>query len=81
VRLGDEGEGAVCVNRDDNGDDQTDIVLGSLIEFLSEVRNGNTVLTESGADGGLGSSFSGGKLKFDITGNFLSHNYIPPNVV
>ena len=54
--LGDKGEGTVGVDGDDDGDDQTDIVLGALVEFLGEAGDVNTVLTEGGADGGSGSN-------------------------
>ena len=60
--LRDEGEGTVGLDRDDDGNDQTDVILRSLVEFLREVGDGYTVLTEGGTYGRLGSSFSGGKL-------------------
>ena len=53
--LGDEGEGAVGVHGDDNGDDQAGLLGGALIELLAEARDVHAVLTQRRADRRRGS--------------------------
>ena len=48
--LGDEGEGAVGVDGDDDRDDQADIVLRALVELLAEARDIDAVLAQGRAD-------------------------------
>ena len=51
-RLGDEGERAVRVDRDDHRDDQVaSSALGLRVELLAELHDVDAVLTERGADG------------------------------
>ena len=71
--LGDECEGTVRINGDDDGDDKSHVILCSFVEFLGEYGDCDTVLTESRTDRRLRSSLAGGKLKFDVTYNFLCH--------
>ena len=65
--LGDECEGTVCVNSDNNGDDKADVILCSFVEFLGENRDSHAVLTECRTYGRLGSCFTCRALQFDIT--------------
>ena len=46
--LGDEAEALVLVNRDHNGNDHSLLTCGTGIEFLRELYDVDTVLTESG---------------------------------
>ncbi len=45
-RLGDEGEGAVGIHRNDHGDDHTHVVLGTLIKLLGKGGNVDTMLAQ-----------------------------------
>ena len=71
--LGDEREGTVGVNGDHHGDDQVAFVLGALIEFLGELHDVDTVLTQSGANRGSRSCLTGGNLQLNQTSYFLCH--------
>ena len=71
--LGDEGEAAVCIDGDDNGDLVALHVLGPCIEFLDECCDIHTVLTQSRADRGRSGCLSGVDLKFDNASYFLCH--------
>ena len=72
--LGDEGEAAVGVNRDDNRDLEAGLILGTLVEFLDELGNVNAVLAKSRADRGRSGCLCGGNLQLDITCYFLCHD-------
>ena len=63
--LSNEGEGTVCINCDNYRNDKTDIVLGSLIEFLGECHDIYTVLTECRANRGSRCSLTCCDLKLD----------------
>ena len=65
--LGNEREGTVGINGDHDGDDQVAFVLGTLIEFLGELHDVDTVLTQSGANRGSRSCLTGGNLQLDQT--------------
>lgn len=41
------GEGAVSVDRDDDGDDHAHLVLGTLVELLGERHDVDALLTQS----------------------------------
>ena len=73
LRLGDEGEAAVCVNGDDNRDLETNLILGALVEVLNELRDVDAVLTQSGAYRGRSGCLAGVDLQSDITCYFLCH--------
>ena len=79
--LGQYGVSIPNFTKEFNGDDKTDVVLGSLVEFLRENGDRHTVLTQSGTYGRLRSCLTCGQLELDIAHNFLSHNKFPPNVV
>ena len=72
--LGDEGEGAVGVNRDNDRDLKTSLILGTLVEFLDELGNVDAVLAESRADRGRRSCLCSRDLQLDITCYFLCHD-------
>lgn len=72
--LGDEGEGTVSVNRDNDRDLKTSLILGTLVEFLDELRNVDAVLAESRADRGRRSCLCSGDLQLDIACYFLCHD-------
>ena len=61
--LADEGEAAVGINSDDNGDHETHIALGALVEILGELTDINAVLAECGANRGSRSCLTGGNLE------------------
>ena len=44
--FGDKGEGAVCIDGDDNGNNVSHIVFGSLVELLGKSHDVDAVLTE-----------------------------------
>ena len=50
--LGDEGEAAVGVHGDDDGDHHAHVALGALVKVLGELTDVDAVLAQSGADGG-----------------------------
>ena len=77
-RLGDEGEGTVSVHGDDNGNDETHVILGALVEFLRESSDVHAMLAQSGANRGSGSRLACGDLQFYITSNLLCHGVAPP---
>ena len=58
---------------DDNGNDETHVILGALVELLGECLNVDTVLAQSGADRGCGGRFACRNLQLYITNNFLCH--------
>lgn len=66
----------VGIHRDNNGNDHADVVLRALVEFFCKYGDGNTVLTERGADRRLGSRLAGRDLQLDIAYNFLCHDSI-----
>ena len=72
-RLGDEGEGAVSIHRNDHGDDHTHVVLGALIKFLGKGGNVDTMLAQGRTDRGRRGCLACGNLQFYITSNFLCH--------
>ena len=72
--LGDEGEGAVSVNSDDNGDDHAHLVLGTLVELLGERHDVDALLTQSRTNRGSRSCLAGGDLQLDVASDFLCHN-------
>ena len=58
--LGDESEGTVSVDGDDDGDDHAHVVLGPLIEFLGESGDVHAMLAQSGANRGAGVALPAG---------------------
>ena len=58
-------ERTVCINGDDDRDNQADIILCALIEFLRERHNVHTVLTQRRTDRGCRGCFSGGDLQLN----------------
>src|SRR5699024_10047442 len=79
--LGYESERVVCVNRDNDGDNHTHVVLCAFVEFLRERHDVDAVLTESRSDGRCRCCFAGGDLKLNKTYNLLSHLFAPPKFV
>ena len=65
--LGDEGERAVSVNRDDNRNDHAGIVLGALVELLGESHDVDAVLAESRTYRGSRGCLACGNLELDIS--------------
>ena len=63
----------IGVNGDDNGDDKTHVIFGTLVELFGEVRDRHTVRTESRSHGRSGSCLARGELKLDIADYFLCH--------
>ena len=76
--LGDKGEGTVLINGDNNGDYQTGLLGGALVELLAEAHDVNAVLTQSGTNGRCGCSFTCRDLQLDKACNFLCHFKFPP---
>ena len=72
--LGDEGEGAVSVDRDDDGDDHAHLILGTLVELLGERHDVDALLTQSRTNRGSRSCLAGGNLQLDVASDFLCHN-------
>ena len=72
--LGDEGEAAVGVDRDHDGDLKTGLILGTLVELFDELRDVDAVLTQSRADRGRSGGLGGRDLQLDITCYFLCHD-------
>ena len=72
-RLGDEAEGTVRIDRNDDRNQVTDILLRALVEFLRERHDVHAVLAKRRANRGSRGSFAGRNLEFDIPRYFLSH--------
>ena len=72
--LGDEGEAAVSVNSDNDGDLEAFLILGAGDELLNESSDVDTGLTQRRTDRGRRGSLSGVDLKFDNTSDFLCHD-------
>ena len=72
--LGDEAEGAVSVDSDDDGDDITHLVLGTLVELLGEGHDVDALLTQSRANRGSRSRLAGLDLQLNVASNFLCHS-------
>ena len=72
--LGDEAEGAVSVNSDDDGDHITHLVLGTLVELLGEGHDVDALLTQSRANRGSRSRLAGLDLQLNVASNFLCHS-------
>ena len=72
-RLGDEGEGAVFIDRDLHRDDRVAFLLGLGVEGLAEIHDVDAVLAQRGADRRGGVSLPGGNLQLDECHYFFSH--------
>src|SRR5262249_47474245 len=72
-RLGDEGERAVVIDRDDDRDDEVvlHLRLGAGVEALAELHDVDAVLTERGTDRRRRIRFAGGNLQLDETSDLL----------
>ena len=75
-RLGDEREGTILIDRDDDRDDQASLILGAIVEFLAESGDVHAVLTKRGADRRCGRGLGGGNLQLNQRSNFLCHKGI-----
>ena len=69
--LGDEGERAILVNGDLNGDDVAHLVLRSGVERLAELHDVHLSGTEGGADGRSRVGLTGVDLQLDDGCNLL----------
>ena len=74
MSLGDEAEGAVSINGDDNGDDHAHLVLGTLVELFGEGHDVNALLAQGRTNRGSRSCLAGGDLQLDVASDFLCHN-------
>ena len=72
--LGDEAEGTVSVNSDDNGDDHADLALGTFVELLGERHDVNALLAQSRTNRGSRSCLAGGNLQLNVASDFLCHD-------
>ena len=71
--LGDESEGLVFVDSDDDRKDVAGLLLGGGIKFLAERHDVDAARTERGADGRRGIGLAGRDLQFDVSYDFFSH--------
>ena len=71
--LGDECETVVCINCDDDRNDEAHVILGALIELLGERHDVDAVLTKGRTDGRCRSCFTCGDLQFNETDYLLCH--------
>src|SRR5690606_18679836 len=69
----DEGEGAVAVDGDLDGDDHPRLTLRPGVELLAELHDVDAVLTQRRPDRGRGVRRTCGNLELDETGDFLGH--------
>src|SRR5450631_2047718 len=78
--LGDEGEGAVLVDRDLHGDDVATLGLRRGVVRLDELHDVDTVLAEGGAHGGCRCRCTGLDLQLDEAGDLLllGRHYLGP---
>src|SRR3984957_5201596 len=74
-RLGDEGEGAVVVNRNHDRNDQPLhlFLVGSGVELLAELHDVDLRLAQGRAHRRRRGRFAGGDLQLHVTCNFLCH--------
>ena len=72
-RLGDEGEGLVLVDGDDDRKDVAGLLLRGGVKFLAERHDVDALRTERGADGRRGIRLPGGNLQFDVSDDFFCH--------
>jgi hypothetical protein len=79
-RLGDEGEGPVRINRDDNRDDGPGLALGPGVVGLGELDDVEAVLAEGRAHGGGRGGLAGRQLQLDLGHDFLCHLSAPENL-
>src|SRR5699024_4882714 len=79
--LGDKSEGTVSIDRNHNGDNQTHVVLGALVEFLRERHDVDAVLAECRSNGGRRGCFASRYLQLNEARNLLSHFIAPPKFV
>ena len=75
--LANEGEATVGVHGDNDGDHETHIALGALVEVLSELTYIYTVLTQCRANRGSRSCLAGGNLESNVSNYFLCHVTAP----
>ena len=71
--LGDEGEGLVLEDGDDDRENVAGLLLGGGVKFLAERHDVDAARTERGADGRRGVGLSGRDLQFDLSDDFFSH--------
>ena len=62
------------VHGDDDGDDITHLVLGTLVELLGERHDVDALLTQSRANRGSRSRLAGLDLQLNVASNFLCHS-------
>lgn len=75
-KFGDEGESAILIDGDDDGDDVAFEVFGFVIVLFDKVHDGKAMLTKSWTDRGSGGSFAGWKSKFDKGFDFFGSHFI-----
>ena len=78
-RLGDEGQGAIRVDRDDDRDDETGLRLRLRVERLAELHDVDAALPERRTDRRARVGRSRGNLQLDLGYDLLRHPRLRPS--
>src|SRR5690606_33191935 len=77
-RLGDEAEGAIFVDGDDDRDDLAHLPRRTFVVLLAEIHDRHTMLTERRANRRRRRRFAGRYLELDVRAYFLGHEFRAP---